>query len=159
MKKVKLAVAAIIFGIIAPVFYSSASPDFGVPSLQSGTAFAATLKSDACSGLDQLDSSNGCGSKGSDVTDVIRAVVGILSYIVGAVAIIMVIVSGFKYITSNGDSNRIASARSTLVYALVGLAVAALAQFLVHFVLHTTEVVNNPCPGHSSVAAGDKACK
>jgi hypothetical protein len=159
MKKIKLAVATLILGILAPVFYSSVSSAIGVPSPQNDVVFAASLKSDACDGLDQLGSNSGCGSKGSDVTAAIRAVVGILSYVVGAIAIIMVIVSGFKYITSSGDSNRIASARSTLVYALVGLAIAALAQFLVHFVLHATEAVSNPCPSNKSIAASDKACK
>ena len=45
----------------------------------------------------------------------------------------MVIVSGFKYITSGGDPGAVSSAKRTLIYALVGLAVAVLAEFMAHF--------------------------
>jgi hypothetical protein len=48
----------------------------------------------------------------------------------------MIIVAGLKYIASAGDSNKVSSAKSTLIYALVGVLIAALAQLLVHFVLH-----------------------
>ena len=90
----------------------------------------------ACDALHQLDPSHECGPKGdSGVSSIIKAVVSILSYIVGVAAVFMVILAGFKYVTSSGDSGRISSAKSTLVYALVGLAIAALAQVLVHLVL------------------------
>lgn len=83
---------------------------------------------------------HGVGQTGSNCTDdgvsnLIRAVVRILSIVVGIAAIIMIIISGFKFITSSGDSNKISSAKSALIYALVGLAIAALAQILVQLVL------------------------
>ena len=65
----------------------------------------------------------------------ISSVVGLLSIIVGAAAVIMIIVSGLRYITSGGDSGKVAGAKNALIYALVGVAVAALAQLMVHFVL------------------------
>jgi hypothetical protein len=97
-----------------------------------------SLKDSANCGLNQA---SGGGANGITLEDVIGTIVNILSYVVGAVSIIMVVVSGFKYVTSNGDSNRVSSAKTTLVYALVGLAIAALAQFLVHFVLYNTSIV------------------
>lgn len=75
-----------------------------------------------------------CG--GSGVTNVISAAVTILSIVIGAAAIIMILVSGMRYITSGGDSNKISTAKTTLIYALVGVIIAALAQALVHFVLY-----------------------
>jgi hypothetical protein len=50
----------------------------------------------------------------------------------------MVIISGFKYVTSGGDPQKVSGAKSTLIYAIVGLIVVALAQILVHFVLQQT---------------------
>jgi len=73
---------------------------------------------------------------GSGVTTVIKAAVNVLSIIIGAAAIIMILVSGLRYITSGGDSNKVSAAKTTLIYALVGIAIAALAQALVHFVLY-----------------------
>jgi hypothetical protein len=54
------------------------------------------------------------------------------------VAVIMIIYGGFRYITSGGDSNRVGSAKNTLIYAIIGLIIVALAQLIVHFVLSTT---------------------
>ncbi len=47
----------------------------------------------------------------------------------------MIIVGGLKYITSGGDSGNITSAKNTILYAIVGLIVVALAQIIVRFVL------------------------
>jgi hypothetical protein len=56
--------------------------------------------------------------------------------LVGVVAVIMFIVGGFRYITSAGDSSKVSSAKNTLVYAIIGLVVVALAQAIVLFVLN-----------------------
>lgn len=64
-----------------------------------------------------------------------KKVVNFLSVIVGVVAVIMIIVGGFRYITSGGDSGNVSGAKNTLIYAIVGLIIVALAQFIVNFVL------------------------
>jgi len=98
----------------------------------------------ACGGSDNKGQVlQGIGASGSctndsQVANVIHAVVSILSLVVGAVAVIMIVLAGFKYITSGGDSGRVSNAKSTLIYALIGVAVAALAQVIVHFVLYNT---------------------
>ena len=102
----------------------------------SGVAAAActndgSAKSQVLQGVGQT----GSNCKDDQVDSTIAAAVRILSYFVGVVAIIMIIMGGFKYITSGGDANNITNAKNTLLYALVGLAVAALAQVLVEFVL------------------------
>jgi hypothetical protein len=69
------------------------------------------------------------------VNSLIADVINILSVVVGVVAVIMIIIGGFKYITSSGDSNNVASAKNTIIYAIVGLIIVALAQVIVRFVL------------------------
>jgi hypothetical protein len=90
----------------------------------------------ACDGLDQLGGTS-CGNDAgqSAVGNVAARVVTIMSYVAGIIAIIMVVVSGIRYTTSGGDSAKVGAAKTALIYALIGIAVAALAQFLVHFVL------------------------
>jgi hypothetical protein len=46
------------------------------------------------------------------------------------------IYGGFKYITSGGDESGAKSARNTIIYAVVGLVIVALAQFIVKFVIN-----------------------
>lgn len=69
------------------------------------------------------------------INDTIKLVVNFLSFIVGVVAVIMIIIAGLKYITSGGDSNNVASAKNTILYAVIGLVIVALAQVIVRFVL------------------------
>jgi len=99
---------------------------------------ASASKAGACDALSELDSSQACDSAASKsvVSDLVSTVVNVLSLIIGAVAVIMIIVAGFRYVTSAGESSKVASAKSGLIYAIVGLVVAALAQFIVHFVLN-----------------------
>ena len=88
------------------------------------------------------DADNECtGNEGGDpserVNELIRQVINIFSVIVGIIAVIMIIYGGLKYITSGGDSGNIQTAKSTVIYALVGLIIVALAQIIVRFVLNT----------------------
>ena len=59
----------------------------------------------------------------------------IIVYLTGAISVIMVIVGGFKYVISGGDSAGTKSAKDTILYALIGLAVAVMCQIIVSFVL------------------------
>jgi hypothetical protein len=106
----------------------------------------------------------GTGAVGSDcsstgVGDTVSAIVSILSYIAGVAGIIMVMLSGFKYITSGGDSGKVAAAKNTLIYALIGLVIASLAQFLVHFVLTTAGNSTSSCAGGTVLAGDGKSCE
>lgn len=86
---------------------------------------------------DGTSSGSNCNSPGAqnDLNALATKVVNILSVIVGIIAVIMIIFGGFRYITSGGDSSNVSSAKNTLIYAIVGLVIVALAQFIVHFVL------------------------
>jgi hypothetical protein len=69
------------------------------------------------------------------VTGIIEDVINIFSLVVGVIAVIMIIIGGLKYITSGGDSGNVTSAKNTILYAIVGLIIVALAQIIVRFVL------------------------
>lgn len=78
-----------------------------------------------------------CKTQGSDanMNNIIKTITSTLLFLLGAVAVIMIIFSGFKYVTSSGDQTRIASAKNTLMYSVVGLVVAVAAYAIVDFVL------------------------
>ena len=82
---------------------------------------------------------SGCADSsgnGSSIQRILRLVINVFSIVVGFVAVIMIIVGGIKYITSGGDSGNISGAKNTIVYAIIGLVIVALAQVIVHFVLN-----------------------
>jgi hypothetical protein len=110
-----------------------------VPAMASA---AANIKDNLCGSVDSLsvDSQGNCASTTSSGTDtinnIITTVINLFSMIVGIIAVIMIIYGGLRYITSGGDSAKITSAKNTIIYALIGLVVVALAQFIVKFVLN-----------------------
>lgn len=69
------------------------------------------------------------------LSDTIAQVINILSVLAGAAAVVMIIVGGFRYITSSGNPEQAKSARNTLLYALIGLIIIAMAQLIVQFVI------------------------
>lgn len=82
-------------------------------------------------------------SQGNALLNIIPVVINILSVIVGVIAVIMVIVGGLKYITSSGEPGNVTSAKNTILYAVIGLVVVALAQIIVRFVLSEVGDVTN----------------
>ena len=119
---------------------------FSVPALVPALASAQTaatspdISNGLCAGTN-LDATQttGCtvdtATANSQINNIIKLVINIFSLIVGLVSVIMIIVGGLKYITSGGESSNISSAKNTIVYAIIGLVIVALAQFIVHFVL------------------------
>jgi hypothetical protein len=63
--------------------------------------------------------------------DLIRLLVNVS----GIVAVIMLIVGGYIFITSGGDSEKVASGQKTLTAAIIGLVIVLLARVLIYFVL------------------------
>ena len=54
--------------------------------------------------------------------------------LLGGIAVIMIIVGGIRYSTSNGDASRVKAAKDTIMYSVVGLVVALLATAIVALV-------------------------
>lgn len=57
-----------------------------------------------------------------------------LIFLVGAIAVIMIIVGGLRYTTSAGDQSALTGAKNTIMYSIVGLIVAFMAYAIVRFV-------------------------
>jgi lysylphosphatidylglycerol synthetase-like protein (DUF2156 family) len=114
----------------------------GAMALVPSSAFAVTNTEAVC---DAIGSGAACDkASGTDVNKVIRTVINVFSTVIGVVAVIMIMVAGFKYVTSSGDSSKTASAKNTLIYALIGLLIVVLAQTIVKTVL--SKSATTPCP-------------
>lgn len=62
-------------------------------------------------------------------------VMQLLGIVIGVASVIMIIVGGLRYIMSSGDPNGVNGAKNTILYAIIGLVVAALSQVIVIFVI------------------------
>lgn len=67
----------------------------------------------------------------NSITLILQIVFGII----GALTVLFIIVGGFKLVLSEGEPQKIAQARRGIIFAVVGLVVALLAEVLVTFVL------------------------
>ncbi len=66
-----------------------------------------------------------------NVVGIINAIISVL----GIVAVIVVIIGGIRYMTSAGDAGKVKTAKDTILYGLIGLAVVALSFAIVNFVI------------------------
>lgn len=65
----------------------------------------------------------------------IRTVLQIVFGFAGAVAVLIIVIAGFQYVLSQGDPQRTAKAKNTVIYAIVGLFVCIFSFAIVRFVI------------------------
>ena len=106
----------------------------------SGMVLAPTATYAACTSAadcvqDGADKAGGKSSNTADPKEIIQTIVRILLFLIGAVSVIMIIIGGFRYVISQGDSGAVTSAKNTILYAVIGLIVAIFAWAIVDFVV------------------------
>lgn len=71
----------------------------------------------------------------NNLTDFLSNIIQFAMTFAVIIAVIAVLVAGFKYITSAGDSEKVKSSTQSLIFALVGLVIVFLAPTLIKFIL------------------------
>lgn len=103
-----------------------------------GSAMAATSSDPVCSndGVPaEIKAASGCGGNLPELPDVITSIVNGVIAMLGFLAVIMIVVGGYKYMTAAGDTSKLEAAKKTLLYACVGLIICALAFMIVNLVI------------------------
>ncbi len=72
---------------------------------------------------------------GNNLEGTVTNVINVVLYVVGILAVVMVIIGGVKYTTSGGDQAAVTSAKNTILYGIIGLVIAILAYAIVNFVV------------------------
>jgi hypothetical protein len=117
---------------------------FGLASVATVAATAPAAYAD-CSGPDsnnpilsgsQCAKANGTSNNLFAQGGVFQTIANTLIFIVGAVAVIFLIIGGLRYVISNGDPKNVSAAKDTILYAIVGIVVAVISFALVSFVIH-----------------------
>lgn len=123
-------VSALVFGVVC----------VGMPRMAL-TASNDSSKTAACDGAGLPNCQQAAGS--ITVQGVLKLALNLLSVAAGVIAVVMIIVGGVKYMTSQGEASQTASAKNTILYAVIGIVVAVLAQVIVKFVLSRTNGIKN----------------
>ena len=112
------------------------------PLVITGSALALDPLDKACEGNRVANSAvcqdNRANSSGDPITGrdgIIATIFVWLVRITGIVSVIMVVIGGFKYVISAGDSSGVQSAKNTVLYAVIGLVVTGVAGTIVRFVV------------------------
>jgi len=71
----------------------------------------------------------------SDIVLLLQNLIQIALTLAGVLAVAFIIFGGIQYITSSGDAKRVEGAKNTLVNAVIGLVLAALAYVIVGYVV------------------------
>jgi hypothetical protein len=136
IKKLKLSLLSFVslFGFMAPLAVATtAYAQITQPSVNG------SLCKGANGDFTGTPSTTGCdGTAETSANKLVTTIINIISVVVGVVAVIMIIVAGFRYITSGGKQESVTGAKNTILYAVIGLVIVALAQVVVHFVLAKT---------------------
>jgi hypothetical protein len=135
IKKIKLTLLSLssLFAVAVPALATaSVSAQFDQHEINNQT----------CSGTsgDLSGGTQTCQQNESTFNKYATLIVNLLSVLVGFVAVVMIILGGFRYITSGGNSENVTKAKNTILYGIIGLVIVALAQVIVQFVLHKTDV-------------------
>ena len=132
IKRILLTVAATL-GMLAPM-----AVPVSAQKIEENLGCGANLNFSAASGTDCEAAAE--EPAGDRVNRLVTAVINVVSLIVGVVAVVMIIIGGLRYVTSNGDSGQVGNAKNTIMYAVIGLIVVALAQVIVRFVVQRATV-------------------
>lgn len=127
IRKLQTIIVAII--LIATPFV--AMPAFAYDPVGSVCNNAAAKSSSLCQGLPKNPNVNPLtGPNG-----LIHGIANLVALVAGIAAVIVIVIAGFRYVTSGGDAAKAKNAKDTIVGAVIGLVVIALAAEIIAFVI------------------------
>jgi hypothetical protein len=77
-----------------------------------------------------------CASQNDNAATMMGIIINTLLYIIGIIAVIMIVVGGIRYSLSGGNASQVKEAKDTILYSVIGLVVAIMAYAIVNFVLN-----------------------
>lgn len=131
MRKI-LVIVALIVGVLSISATSKAVYASGSSGSGSGSKNSASIPGGIQSGINAAEKAHG-GS--GDLMGFFKKIVNTFLFLIGAIAVAMIVYAGFQYVNSGGDSGKVSAAKNTILYAVIGIVVATLAYAIVNFVV------------------------
>ncbi|MBR3131974.1 hypothetical protein IKG33_00970 [Candidatus Saccharibacteria bacterium] len=131
MKKILISIISLIFLLSSFLFFFSP------------TVSAAKCSNDVCNSDKypaSVKSACGCKAQADTFSSVIQNILSAVIAVSGLVAVVFIVIGGINYMTSTGDPGKTKKAKDTILYALIGLIICALAFAIVNWAATT---INN----------------
>lgn len=74
---------------------------------------------------------------GNDLNTIVTTIINTVIFVVGMLAVVMIILGGINYATSQGDPSKVNKAKSTIMYGIIGLVICLLSYAIVSFILQS----------------------
>ena len=87
---------------------------------------------------------------------VFKQITNTLIYIVGVIAVVMLVFGGIKYVISGGDAKKVTDAKNTVLYAIIGLVIAFVSYAIVTFVI--SALPSSDKPNTTSLVSSSTKC-
>lgn len=84
------------------------------------------------------------GGENLTVAAIIISIINFILQFAAALAVLMIIIGGVRYITSAGNDAALEQARKIIIYSILGLVIIILSFVIVNFVLKQTPVIIPP---------------
>lgn len=131
----------ILLRIVLPMLIMTVA----VVAVCGSSVFAMTLREGA-----EAARCDGCPKDLFGENGVFKRITNTILYIVGIIAVIMLIIGGIRYVTSGGDAKKVTDAKNTVLYAIIGLIISVLAYAIVNFVMSTLPSSDDKKPAETS---------
>ena len=95
----------------------------------------------------------------ADADNVVYNIINGFMGIVGLIAVIVIIIGGYQYMTSTGDPGKVKKAKETILYGIIGLIVIVLAAVIVNFVIKSVTEEAPQGPQSPSSYTTQKDCE
>jgi hypothetical protein len=138
LNKLKLGMASALLALLPFGFMGAAmaAPVAPAPATPAVTQTYDPVPADVCA---SAPNNPACTSSSSDPitgnNGIIMTVANLLAWTAGGLGIIIIIFAGFRFVKSGGDASKVAQARETILYTVVGLVVIVLARLIVGLVI------------------------
>ena len=108
---------------------------FGLAAAQPAHASPLHHTASAISEIRTGVQSSGGRNNNTNLSTFITRIINAILFLLGAVAVIMIVIGGIRYVMSNGDPGSAKAAKDTILYAVIGLIVAVIAYAIVRWVI------------------------
>ena len=109
--------------------------------------FLASAQIDPLQELNATAGVAGLAGGETDLAIIAGKIVSIVIGFLGVIAVIIILIGGFKWMTSGGDSEKIKSARQLMTNGIIGLVIIVLAYAIASFVIDKLQIITSSSGG------------